>query len=218
MEEEGLKTADRGALPTELRCFRPFPIEPSQQSLQDTVEAGILEGWVTAQDSKRIVLSNKGRAEAKSIVRRHRLTESLLAGVLHVSDASVESTACQAEHILNEEVTEAVCSFLGHPPVCPHQRAIPRGSCCQRSAVLRGPLLVPLSRFAEGEEGRIAFIHTRRWQYVRQLSLVGLIPGARIRVQRLRPALVIEVGQTEFALDKQAADEIFVRRRWDHAG
>jgi DtxR family Mn-dependent transcriptional regulator len=35
------------------------------------------------------------------------------------------------EHIINPEVTNSICSFLGHPKSCPHGRAIPTGDCCE---------------------------------------------------------------------------------------
>lgn len=217
-EEDGLSPVPRAQLPMEMRCFTPSPIEFGEQDWQAAVDQAIAKGWVTVAAPGRVALSAEGKTQAAPIVRRHRLTESLLAGVLHVSDPSVESTACQAEHILNEEVTDAVCIFLGHPPVCPHQRAIPRGHCCDRALPPTEPLIVPIAQLSDGEEGRIAFIHTRRPRHVQRLSLAGLVPGTRVRLRRSRPMLVMEVGQSEFALDRESGEEIYVRRQPQSSG
>jgi DtxR family Mn-dependent transcriptional regulator len=109
-------------------------------------------------------------------------------------------------------VTEAVCIFLGHPPSCPHGRAIPRGACCEASLKPSEPLITPLTRLALGEEATVAFLHTKRHAYLQRLSALGVAPGARVRLRQTQPALVVQVGETELALDVQAGQEIFVRR------
>jgi DtxR family Mn-dependent transcriptional regulator len=209
--EDGLTPLDRDRLPTQLLCFLPHPIEPNGDVQQDTIDAMIQQGLLVVE-GRRMQLSPLGTSKAQEVVRRHRLTEVLLHSVLEVSDASVESTACQVEHILNPEVTEAVCTFLGHPPSCPHGRAIPRGQCCEAALATVEPLIVPLARLAIGEEAKVAFIHTKRHAYLQRLSALGLAPGRALRLRQAQPALVIHVGETELALDSQAGHEIFVKR------
>jgi putative ABC transport system ATP-binding protein len=76
----------------------------------------------------------KGEARARSVIRRHRLAERLFVDVLALRDAeSVESNACTFEHILSPEVTDRICTFLGHPSTCPHGCPIPPGDCCDAS-------------------------------------------------------------------------------------
>lgn len=210
--EDGLVPLDRDRLPTQLLCFLPHPIEPDGDVQQDTVDLMIRQGLLVAED-RRIQLSPVGTHEAREVVRRHRLTEVLLHSVLEVSEESMESTACQVEHILNAEVTDAVCTFLGHPPGCPHGRAIPQGRCCEAAASTVGPLIVPLARLPIGERGTVAFIHTTRHAYLQRLSALGLAPGRPIRLRQTRPTLVVQVGETELALDPPAGHEIFVKRR-----
>lgn len=212
--EDGLSTLHRDHLPTQLRCFLPHPIEPDGDHQQETIEAMVRDGLLRLEGAA-ISLSPSGAEQAKAVVRRHRLTEVLLHNVLEVSEASVESTACQVEHILNPEVTDAVCTFLGHPPTCPHGRAIPRDRCCTASLATVGPLIVPLERLSAGECATIAFIHTARHDYLQRLSALGVAPGRTVRLCQTRPALVIRVGETELALDTTAGRELFVKRRAD---
>ena len=58
----------------------------------------------------------QGEERARSVIRRHRLAERLFMDVLSIrDDAAVESNACTFEHILSPEVTDRICTFLGHP-------------------------------------------------------------------------------------------------------
>jgi DtxR family Mn-dependent transcriptional regulator len=50
---------------------------------------------------------------------------------MHLPEPEVEIAACRMEHIINPEVTNSICSFLGHPKSCPHGRSIPTGDCCE---------------------------------------------------------------------------------------
>ena len=210
--EDRLTPLDRDRLPAQLLCFLPHPIEPNDGLQQETIDAMLQQGLLLG-DGRRIQLSPTGTSQAQEVVRRHRLTEVLLHNVLEISEASMESTACQVEHILNAEVTEAVCTFLGHPPSCPHGRAIPRGQCCETSQITVKPLIVSLDRLAIGEEATVAFVHTKRHAYLQRLSAFGFAPGRRIRLRQTQPALVVQLGQTELALDVRAGREVFVRRR-----
>jgi Fe2+ transport system protein FeoA len=58
----------------------------------------------------------------------------------------------------------------------------------------------------------VAFIHTPRHAYLQRLHGFGVAPGRRLRLRQTQPALVIQVGETELALDQEAGREIFVRR------
>jgi putative ABC transport system ATP-binding protein len=75
--------------------------------------------------------TSKGEQRAKDVIRRHRLAERLFMDVLNIHDeAEIESSACKFEHILSPEVTDRMCTLLGHPNACPHGSPIPKGDCC----------------------------------------------------------------------------------------
>ncbi len=92
----------------------------------------------------QVRFTGPGEERARSVIRRHRLAERLFMDVLSIrDDASVESNACTFEHILSPEVTDRICTFLGHPTTCPHGSPIPPGVCCGNGA--HGPLPVEAS-------------------------------------------------------------------------
>ena len=81
-----------------------------------------------------IVFTPRGEQRARSVIRRHRLAERLFMDVLAIRDeGSIEQNACTFEHILSPEVTDRICTFLGHPRTCPHGSPIPEGDCCLES-------------------------------------------------------------------------------------
>ena len=78
-----------------------------------------------------IAFTARGEERARSVIRRHRLAERLFMDVLAIRDeGSIEKNACTFEHILSPEVTDRICTFLGHPRTCPHGSPIPEGNCC----------------------------------------------------------------------------------------
>jgi len=82
-------------------------------------------------------MTPKGEKRARDVIRRHRLAERLFCDVLSISDeAEIEASACKFEHILSPEVTDRMCSLLGHPEACPHGSPIPRGECCAENRTL----------------------------------------------------------------------------------
>jgi len=79
----------------------------------------------------------KGESRARDVIRRHRLAERLFMDVLSIRDEhEIESSACKFEHILSPEVTDRMCTLLGHPLACPHGSPIPKGACCAEKRVL----------------------------------------------------------------------------------
>jgi putative ABC transport system ATP-binding protein len=85
-------------------------------------------------DNGAVRFTEEGQVRARSVIRRHRLAERLFMDVLAIrDDAAVESNACTFEHILSPEVTDQICTFLGHPGTCPHGSPIPRGDCCREN-------------------------------------------------------------------------------------
>jgi len=161
---------------------------------------------------EQVELTPEGERRAREIVRRHRLAERLLSDVLELSDPLAESHACEFEHLLSPEVTDSVCTFLGHPPTCPHGKPIPRGECCSRFRREVSPLVMPLSELEVGAEAKIVFISPRRHSTLDRLASLGLIPGSTLHLHQKSPAFVVRVGESEVALDPEVAREIYVKR------
>ncbi len=185
--------------------------EAPEEEAEEVMEAMDREGWIAIQDG-RVIFREEGEKRAQEVIRRHRLAERLLSEVFELKESDFESSACQFEHILSPQVLESVCTFLGHPPVCPHGKTIPPGSCCARFKKDVEPLVRPLPELKLGEEGRIVFITPKSKGRLERLSSLGLIPGSRVRLAQKRPSYVVDVGETTLAVDEEIAKGIYVKR------
>lgn len=177
------------------------------QLLDELAASGLVE---TRGDEVR--LTRTGEDRARGIIRRHRLAEVLLYNLFDLDNTQIESSACKFEHILTQQVTESVCTFLGHPPVCPHGRPIPRGECCDRIRTEIKPLVTRLSDAGLGDTSRIVFITPKSKKRLEKLSALGIVPGSRLRLLQRTPSYVLQIGETTVAVDRDITDEIYVKR------
>jgi DtxR family Mn-dependent transcriptional regulator len=154
-------------------------------------------------------LTVSGETIFRAVIRRHRLAEVLLSQVLQVGEKSASDTACQFEHMLSVDVTDSICTFLGHPPTCPHGKVIPRGDCCASFRREISPLVRPVDALPLGTEGCIVFIqHSQRLD---RLATLGIMPGTRVRLVQRHPSVVLQAGETTVALDHEVTSGIYVR-------
>ncbi|MBF0585017.1 MAG: metal-dependent transcriptional regulator [Magnetococcales bacterium] len=189
-------------------------------SLREHDPEGIYEGYlrefsgngVIRMEGERIHLTPQGLARAEGVVRRHRLAERLLVDVLGHSPADVEQNACEFEHILAPELVDAICTLLGHPQSCPHGIAIPAGRCCIEARATVCSVVIPLTQLEKGRETTIAFLNTQDSGRLNKLMAMGLVPGARIRLTQLYPAIVVELNNSQIAFEESFGNVIRVWR------
>ena len=168
------------------------------------------EGYL-GRKADRIELTGSGEKRAEHLIRNHRLAECLFRELFQLEDPDLENTACRFEHILNSAVTESVCIFLGHPPVCPHGRKIPPGSCCVQGTRKLKPLVNPLSDLEPGKRAKIVFMTPDAHAKLTRLNSLGIMPGALVRLVQKRPSLILTVDETTIALEAEIASEIYVK-------
>ena len=75
-----------------------------------------------------VILTDEGAKIGKQMIRNTRLLEVLMKDALKIDID--EEMVCGIEHHMKEIFTEALCTLLKHPKVCPHGYNIPAGSCC----------------------------------------------------------------------------------------
>lgn len=75
---------------------------------------GILRenGYIVMEPSGEILLTDRGKAKAGEIYRRHCLLTVFLKEVAGVSEQMAEENACRMEHILDQEVVEGISRFM----------------------------------------------------------------------------------------------------------
>jgi DtxR family Mn-dependent transcriptional regulator len=164
-------------------------------------------GFVTRPDGA-ITLTPAGRAEALSIIRRHRLAERLLVDVLGMAWEDVHVEACRLEHALSPKVQAALQTYLDDPDVCPHGHPIP--SAEGSVAKVTGE---PLCGFGTGSDVQIVRIEEEDERLLSYLASLGMYPGTRVKVCDVAPfqgPLMVEVGGSRYALGRDVAGKIVV--------
>ena len=204
---EAIWKADEAGEPTLARVAELCPIEFGHSELELLGKHDLVE-----LDGDRITLTFEGRKEARSVVRRHRLAESLFATVLDLDAETQEAVACEVEHTLLPELEEGICTLLGHPAVCPDGKPIPPGRCCDSKRTTMSTVIVNLTSLVPGERGRIAYIRPKHHARLHRLTSFGLTPGTVIKLHQTRPAFCIRYEETELALERDVAEDIFVAR------
>ncbi len=178
----------------------------------DSVLSILKENGFIEETRNELKFTQKGYNHARQIVRAHRLAERLLTDVLNMKPDSVETGACEFEHMVVPEIVDGICTLLGHPKVCPHGLPIPEGACCKEARSSVATATKSLAEVKSGQEARVAYINTNSNRRMHQLTQLGIQPGKKIKVHQTYPALVIKIDSTQLALDNEVAKDILV---WD---
>lgn len=78
-----------------------------------------------------VELKAQGERVGKQMIRNTRLLEVLMKDALKIEID--EEMACGIEHHMKKIFTDALCTLLKHPRMCPHGHVIPAGKCCKKS-------------------------------------------------------------------------------------
>ncbi|MCA9026391.1 MAG: metal ABC transporter permease [Planctomycetaceae bacterium] len=80
---------------------------------------------VTRQTSGELVLTDRGRESAKSLIRAHRLWEAYMSKHFELPDDHLHETAHRVEHFIDDDIQERLQSELNAPTKDPHGKRIP---------------------------------------------------------------------------------------------
>lgn len=209
MKEQNDVSVDNFVKGIYTRCdFSGIAEGASSESVLDTLK----ENEYIEIVNSNIKFLKKGEEIGKKIIRKHRLTERLLKDILQMTIDEIEEPACKLEHKITDDLEDSICALLGHPRICPHGFEIPSGSCCKDASKVLEPIIVSLSDMEAGEEGTIMYLVTKSHPRLQRLSTMGLSPGSKIKVIQTFPTFVVEVDETQIALEKNIAMDIFARK------
>ena len=114
---------EEGVIP--LRARIAERLGQSGPTVSQTVARMERDGLVHVAGDRHLTLSDTGRALATRVMRKHRLAECLLVGVIKLPWEEVHIEACRWEHVISESVERRVLELLGYPVRCPHGNIIP---------------------------------------------------------------------------------------------
>jgi DtxR family Mn-dependent transcriptional regulator len=130
-------------------------------------------GWIDYEPGCGARLTPLGIAEARRVIRRHRLVELLLTRVLGLDWSEVDAEAEALEHAISPRLEQAIAAHLGEPLEDPHGHPIPtrEGDIARRN-------LRPLHLFRAGQRVLIREVQDDSPERLRRWQTLGLMPGA----------------------------------------
>jgi DtxR family Mn-dependent transcriptional regulator len=161
-------------------------------------------GWIAYEPGCGARLTPEGVAEARRVIRRHRLVELFLTRVLGLDWSEVDAEAEALEHAISPRLEQAIAAHLGEPLEDPHGHPIPTpaGEIDVRD-------LRPLSTFRAGERARIREARDDSPERLRHWQNLGLTPGATVHFLRHQPLddlFEVQVGARVLALGSEGLD------------
>jgi DtxR family transcriptional regulator, iron-dependent repressor len=90
-----------------------------------TLQRMVRDGLITMDSHKVVHLTDLGREQSESIVRRHALAERLLTDILGLGWSESHEEAHLVEHVISPKVERHLARVLGNPATCPHGNPIP---------------------------------------------------------------------------------------------
>ena len=114
---------EEGVVP--LRARIAERLAQSGPTVSQTVARMERDGLLHVAGDRQLALSDAGRTLATRVMRKHRLAECLLVGVIKLPWEEVHIEACRWEHVISESVERRLLELLSYPVRCPHGNLIP---------------------------------------------------------------------------------------------
>ena len=181
----------------------------SAPTVTATVKQMVEGGWVTVDERKEIHLTKAGRDAAQSLLRRHMLSELLLARLLGVPWSRVHQEADEMEHIISRETVESLLERFNDATTCPHGNPLPGHEEQVED-------WVPLTSVQAGQMVIIRRVHESAEEKVDMMAFLEkhkLMPGTSATVKDVIPfnqTITLQVGEQEVALGFTVAEKIYV--------
>jgi len=186
-------------------------LEVTRSTVTVTLQRMERDGWIALEQGKYIRLTDAGCEAARSVIRRHMLTEWMLARMLHIPWSRIHAEADQIEHSISEEIETQMRTNLDDPQFCPHGNPLPGYEYIAAD-------WLPLTSVTPGEKFTIRRIHEtaeNNRELLEFLESNGIVPGALAEVTEVLPfnqTLSLQLGQQKVALGFPAARYIFVEK------
>jgi len=164
------------------------------------------DGLIDYESGTGARLNALGLAEARRVIRRHRLVELFLTRVLGLDWSEVDAEAEALEHAISPRLEAAIAAHLGEPLEDPHGHPIPSSTGEVRQRDLKR-----LNEFRAGELIVIREVADDNSEKLRRWSLLGLTPGAQVHIlsyQELDDLFEVSVSGTVIRLGSEGLSGI----------
>ena len=179
LEEEGVPP---------LRARLVERLGQSKPTVSETVARLERDGLLTIVGARNIELSVKGRKQATTVMRKHRLAERLLLDQIKVPWVDIHEEACRWEHVISDDVEERIAALLDGATEDPFNNPIPARDAAGPGSQAAGPSgLVRTVDFLKNhpEGGKCVLVRIgeplqTNIPLLREFETAGLLPGTTV--------------------------------------
>lgn len=192
-------------------------------------------GYISHDPYRAVELTERGRALAAEVVRRHEILQEFLHGMLGVPLPEAAASACRMEHVIRGEALERLVRFVEFFAACPRGRdllaeftqscaaGIDVTRCSRCVDDLRGRLggeaaasarRTTLGELSPGQRGVVLSLSGEKG-FRRRLCDMGITRGALVAVERVAPMgdpMQIRVRGYHLSMRRVDASSVAVER------
>lgn len=184
-------------------------METKASSVTDMLKKLAEKDLVNYKKYQGVSLTEKGKLNAKMIVRKHRLWEVFLVDKLDFSWDEVHDIAEQLEHIKSEQLINRLDDFLGNPTEDPHGDPIPdaNGQIVKTEKQL-------LSELSENQNGICVGVKDTSSEFLKYLDKQGISLGSKIEImgkESFDLSLKLKLNGRELTISNKIASNLFVK-------
>jgi DtxR family Mn-dependent transcriptional regulator len=188
-------------------------LQTKAASVTDMIRKLSAKKIVNYEKYRGVVLTEKGKHIAVSVVRKHRLWEVFLFEKLNFGWDEVHEIAEQLEHIHSELLTDKLDEFLGYPKVDPHGDVIPG-----KNGEMKPLPLHLLAECKTGDTLVLSGVVDHSPLFLQYLDKLGLRLGVLVEVEEVEEydgsiIATISGSKTPVLLSKDVARQILVKRK-----
>lgn len=207
---------EEGVVP--LRARIAERLGQSGPTVSQTVARMERDGLVSVAGDRHLQLSDAGRHQAVTVMRKHRLAECLLADVIGLDWEDVHIEACRWEHVMSEAVERRIVAMLDGPRLCPHGNPIPGleelGMAERAAGDVAG--LITLTTAAQGADAEVTVDRISEQlqpdaELMHLLTRAGLRPGERVHVGTDGSSVEVWTDGVHTPIEALISDHVFVR-------
>ena len=184
-------------------------LDTKASSVTDMLKKLSEKDWIHYQKYQGVSLTDKGKFNAKIIVRKHRLWEVFLVEKLGFAWDEVHEVAEELEHIKSEKLINQLDQFLNFPSFDPHGDPIPNA---------KGEIIkIEKQLVSEIEVGRTITcvgVKDTSVDFLQYLNKQNISLGTKMKVLEKEPfdgTLKIEVNSNILVISDKIANNLYVK-------
>jgi DtxR family Mn-dependent transcriptional regulator len=184
-------------------------LDTKASSVTDMLKKLSEKDWIHYQKYQGVSLTDKGKFNAKIIVRKHRLWEVFLVEKLGFAWDEVHEVAEELEHIQSEKLINQLDQFLNFPSFDPHGDPIPnaKGEIIKIEKQL-------VSEIEVGKTMTCVGVKDTSVDFLQYLNKQNISLGTKMKVLEKEPfdgTLKIEVNSNVLVISDKIANNLYVK-------